>query len=383
MLEEFKAISQLQPVELSAIQDEDLVLLTKSGQNPKTRTVDIDQLRGLMAVAASGAIVDEFTLKILNGFITLGKISRDKVLESREYPHRCLGELARLSRKDLNLGKVAYQNYSVMPLTEYNALKKKESSRIYFTRIDKPLFTISFDYGNDIDPVSTRTVEEGQPVGELPDAIRDGYYFVGWFTSSVGGRQVTATTVPTRSCTYYAQWMSKVIHYEKVGGIVLDKGIASGFNETSYLRTIDDINFSKPLTIVIKATTGNYDEINENQEVFGMIEPNSNLEFGVNVRKFMWEVATGSITTKSPISANKTYWWKVIKNGNLITCYYKEDGTENWKEDISDSRTTNVVGKAVIGTDIDSPPEYWRGTIDIDSSYIEMDGQKFWFKLKS
>ena len=382
MLEEFKAISQLQPVELSAIQDEDLVLLTKSGQNPKSRTVDIDQLRDLMAATASGVIVDELTLKILNGFITLGRIDHRKVLD-KDTQRYCLGDLARLSRKDLNLGKVAYQNYSVMPLTEYNALKKKESSRIYFTRIDKPLFTIHFDYGGGTGPVSTRTVEEGQPVGELPDAIRDGYYFVGWFTSSVGGKQVTATTVPTGSCTYYAQWMSEVIHYEKVGGIVLDKGIASGFNETSYLRTTDDINFSKPLTIVIKATTGNYDEINENQEVFGMIEPNSNLEFGVNVRKFMWEVATGSITTKSPISANKTYWWKVIKNGNLITCYYKEDGTENWKEDISDSRTTNVVGKAVIGTDIDAPPEYWRGTIDIDSSYIEMDGQKFWFKLKS
>ena len=381
MLEDFKAISQLQPVELSAVQDEDLVLLTKSGQNPKSRTVDIDQLRDLMSAAASGVIVDEFTLKILNNFITLGKISRDKVLESREYPHRCLGELARLSRKDLNLGKVAYQNYSVMPLTEYNALAKKESSRIYFTRIDKPLFTISFDYGGGTGPVSTRTVEEGQPVGELPEATKEGYYFVGWFTSSVGGKQVTATTVPTGSCTYYAQWMSEVIHYEKVGGIQLNDGIASGFNTTSYLRTTDDINFSKPLTIVIKATTGK--NIESNQEVFGMVQSQSNLEFGVNVRKFMWEVATGLVTTQSPISANKTYWWKVIKNGNLITCYYREDGTEIWKKDLSGNRTSNVVGKAVIGTDIDAPHEYWRGTIDIDSSYVEMDGQKFWFRLKS
>ena len=44
---------------------------------------------------------------------------------------------------------------------------------------------------------------------------------------------------------------------------------------------------------------------------------------------------------------------------------------------MSGNRTTNVVGKAVIGADIDAPQEYWRGTIDIDSSYIEMDGQKF------
>ena len=381
MLEEFKAISQLQPVELSAVQDEDLVLLTKSGQNPKSRTVDIDQLRDLMAATANKVIVDELTLKILNGFIALGKISRDKVLESREYPQRCLGELARLSRKDLNLGKVAYENYSVMPLTEYNALAKKESSRIYFTRIDKQLFTIRFDYGGGTGPVSTRTVEEGQPVGELPEATKGDYYFVGWFTSSVGGKQVTASTVPTGSCTYYAQWMSEVIHYQKVGGIQLNDGIASGFNTTSYLRTTDDINFSKPLTIVIKATTGT--DIQSNQEVFGMVQRESNLEFGACNGKFMWEVATGLITTRSQISTNKTYWWKVVKNGNSMTCYYREDGTETWKQDLSGSRTTNVVGMAVIGTDIDAPSEYWRGTIDIDSSYVEMDGQKFWFKLKS
>lgn len=380
MLEDFKAISQLHPVELSAVQDEDLVLLTKPGQNPKSRTVDIDQLRDLMAVAASGAIVDEFTLKILNSFITLGKISRDKVLESREYPHQCLGELARLSRKDLNLGKVAYENYSVIPLTEYNALKKKESSRIYFTRIDKQLFTIRFDYGGGTGPVSTRTVEEGQPVGELPEATKGSYYFVGWFTSSVGGRQVTATTVPTGSCTYYAQWMSEVIHYEKVGGIQLNDGIASGFNTTSYLRTIDDINFSKPLTIVIKATTGT--DVQSNQEVFGMVQRDSNLEFGAMNGRFMWEVATGSTTTGSPISTNKTYWWKVVKNGNSMTCYYREDGTETWKQDKSGSRTTNVVGMAVIGTDIDAMSEYWRGTIDIGSSYVEIDGRKFEFQLK-
>ena len=380
MLEDFKAISQLQPVELSSVQDEDLVLLTKSGQNPKSRTIDIDQLRDLMSAAASGVIVDEFTLKILNSFITLGRIDHRKVLD-KDTQKYCLGDLALLSRKDLNLRKVAYQNYSVMPLTEYNALAKKESSRIYFTRIDKPLFTIRFDYGGGTGPVSTRTVEEGQPVGELPEATKEGYYFVGWFTSSVGGKQVTATTVPTGSCTYYAQWMSEVIHYEKVGGIQLNDGIASGFNTTSYLRTTDDINFSKPLTIVIKATTGT--DIQSNQEVFGMVQHESNLEFGACNGKFMWEVATGLITTRSPISTNKTYWWKVVKNGNSMTCYYREDGTETWKQDLSGSRTTNVVGMAVIGTDIDAPSEYWRGTIDIDSSYVEMDGQKFWFKLKS
>ena len=60
-----------------------------------------------MAAAASVAIVDELTLKILNGFITLGRIDHRKVLD-KDTQKYCLGDLARLSRKDLNLRKVAY-----------------------------------------------------------------------------------------------------------------------------------------------------------------------------------------------------------------------------------------------------------------------------------
>lgn len=137
MIEDFKSISQLHPVELSAVQDEDLILLTKLGLNPKSITIDIDQFKDLMETAISGTAVDEFTLKILNGFITLGRIYYYKVLESPKNPHYCLGDLALLSRKDLNLGKAAYENLSAdISLTEYNALPKKESRRIYFTKTD-------------------------------------------------------------------------------------------------------------------------------------------------------------------------------------------------------------------------------------------------------
>ena len=218
-----------------------------------------------------------------------------------------------------------------MPLTEYNTLAKKESSRIYFTRIDKQLFTIRFDYSGGTGPVSTITVEEGQPVGELPEATRSDYYFLGWFTAKDGGNLITSSTIPTKSCTYYAQWMSNVIHYKKVGNIQLsDDKIASNFSDANYLITTDTLNFGKPISIIIRATTGN--NITANQEIFGMVHFD-NYEWGIYNNKCMWEIAGYSSTVgKYKISANTTYWFKVEKNGNLINCYIAEDYNLSPKE---------------------------------------------------
>lgn len=50
------------------------------------------------------------------------------------------------------------------------------------------------------------TVENGQKLGTLPAATRDGYDFVGWFTAVSGGTKVTADTVVTEDMMLYAQW---------------------------------------------------------------------------------------------------------------------------------------------------------------------------------
>ena len=50
------------------------------------------------------------------------------------------------------------------------------------------------------------TVPKDKAIGELPAVTRDGYEFLGWFTSAVGGTQVTAATVVTADVTYYAHW---------------------------------------------------------------------------------------------------------------------------------------------------------------------------------
>ncbi len=51
-----------------------------------------------------------------------------------------------------------------------------------------------------------RVLQDGDAIGELPWAGREGMSFAGWFTSPSGGSEVTASTVPEMDETYYAHW---------------------------------------------------------------------------------------------------------------------------------------------------------------------------------
>ena len=64
---------------------------------------------------------------------------------------------------------------------------------------------------------TTSTVTAGDAVGTLPSATKDCYTLKGWYTTATGNTQVTATTVPTGSVTYYAQFIQDTytINYDK------------------------------------------------------------------------------------------------------------------------------------------------------------------------
>lgn len=53
-------------------------------------------------------------------------------------------------------------------------------------------------------------VQEGQPYGNLPAAVRDGYQFAGWYTKKDGGTKVTDRS-NAQAGTLYAHWDSNMI----------------------------------------------------------------------------------------------------------------------------------------------------------------------------
>lgn len=63
--------------------------------------------------------------------------------------------------------------------------------------------------GGEVEPAE-KTVTNGEPYGELPTPVCDGYEFKGWYTASLGGNLVAADTIVGQSWTHwlYAQWKS-------------------------------------------------------------------------------------------------------------------------------------------------------------------------------
>ena len=71
------------------------------------------------------------------------------------------------------------------------------------------------------------SVVPNNAVGMLPEPIRGGYDFLGWFTAVEGGDEVTADTVVTGNMTVYAQWEEIAYTYNYIdngdGTVTLSK----------------------------------------------------------------------------------------------------------------------------------------------------------------
>ncbi|MBO7686753.1 MAG: leucine-rich repeat protein, partial [Kiritimatiellae bacterium] len=90
-----------------------------------------------------------------------------------------------------------------------------------------PTYTVTFDANCGKCATKTRQLAPGEGVGELPEATRAGWDFVGWFTAQTGGAQVTEATAVTKYITYYARWTE---HYELV---IDENGVLTGLTGTT------------------------------------------------------------------------------------------------------------------------------------------------------
>ena len=74
-------------------------------------------------------------------------------------------------------------------------------------------YTITFNPNDgEVSPTS-KEIDEGAAVGELPVPTRSGYSFDGWFTLPQDGIRVTEETIPTGDVTYYAHWTQIINKY--------------------------------------------------------------------------------------------------------------------------------------------------------------------------
>ncbi len=78
----------------------------------------------------------------------------------------------------------------------------------YAEDVSPDIWTVTFDANRGELAVgdSSRQVEDGTSLGELPVPSRLDYTFLGWFTAAEGGERVTVETTISADITLYAQW---------------------------------------------------------------------------------------------------------------------------------------------------------------------------------
>lgn len=83
-----------------------------------------------------------------------------------------------------------------------------ENMDVYAQYTELPKYTITFNDGeNGTCAEATRTVVQGDSIGELPEVTADfGWDFDGWFTAETGGEEVLASAVPTGNVEVFAQY---------------------------------------------------------------------------------------------------------------------------------------------------------------------------------
>ena len=81
------------------------------------------------------------------------------------------------------------------------------------------------------------THKKDEVIGNLPTPTREGYFFVGWYTSLDAGIEVKSSYVPTEDMTLYAKWEigNYKVSFESNGGTEIDDINIDGFEKIGKL----------------------------------------------------------------------------------------------------------------------------------------------------
>lgn len=100
-------------------------------------------------------------------------------------------------------------------ITNSKKVTKSSKHSIYARWKNKYTVTFNPNGGNLASSKKTKSVTLGKGYGSLPTPTRNNYTFAGWYTSQIGGINITSTTIVSlsKNQTLYARWQSS-------GGII-------------------------------------------------------------------------------------------------------------------------------------------------------------------
>ena len=116
----------------------------------------------------------------------------------------------------------------------------------------KKSFTVTFNPtdGTMAEADRSRTVKYNEQLGELPEASYENHNLLGWFTSSEGGDQVSATTVITDNVEYFAHWSESGVTLEQAYERAGKQKISVGGNQYYTMQDMDNTAVCGAATII-------------------------------------------------------------------------------------------------------------------------------------
>lgn len=267
----------------------------------------------------------------------------------------------------------------------------------------KETFKVTFnanggEFMDTLDNLRTVDYQKDSQLGDFPTDIEFSYDEIGefadyaelegWYTQPIGGEQVFPDTVVEGDVTYYAHW-NRYLYFDKVGQFVTidENNVASGFSKTSYLRVSKELDYQKyPFELVMNATSGDYETLQEReQEIVGNDILGLNIEIGTKEGMFHWELGRNPfVSGQTPVQENTEYYTKLVKDKtNQVSCYVKRADEEDWTlEYTTKSNYRFVPVQLLFGNDMDALTQYWGGSIDFNKSYLILNGNKYFFRLR-
>lgn len=199
----------------------------------------------------------------------------------------------------------------------------------------------------------------------------------------------------TASKSYFGQVGKFVLNPEEyshytynvteVGNLTKENGVVSGFSANNYMlinqiptevstfeivfKTNTGLNSSRKYTSVCGQETGNY----TTPQITGTVP---NIGAGISIDGSTWP--SGNTTVE--LADNTDYWFKVEWNGTNRIFSISTNGVEyNIISDIEQPAITWTAQLAIgIDYDTDDENKFWAGSIDLNESYININGERWW-----
>lgn len=170
-----------------------------------------------------------------------------------------------------------------------------------------------------------------------------------------------------------------------VGNLTKNNGVLSGFSGSNY-ATLSNISLGNNFEIMLKITTGS--DVTSSNNLFTRVQNNQNTGLNIAILNGVirtWISSNGStydvasdVRSTLTLSANTSYYIRVTHNNNIYLFDVSTDKI-TWVNYITiNSSSSPSAYTPLLGSFINESNTYWRGSIDLKDSYINIDGQRWW-----